>query len=132
MTSSLLAKHCTAQIDDDINVILVAFADDEVEPQEYILLQRSIECEDGDKELGFDKVHITHNNESQSIYGGIQRFVLNKHSVEMVLDENTADAIGTDTKIEILLDQSIQENPAVKQILQQMFVDEPHVFTSNI
>lgn len=67
MSTKVNASYVFTGIEDDI--ILIGFADDEFDTKEHILLQKSLEADEQDIELGQDKVHITYIDELNSTYG---------------------------------------------------------------
>ncbi len=129
MATRLNAKFLYAQIEND--VIMVGFADDEFETKDYVLLQKSLIFNEQDKELGFDKVHITYQDELYSKYGGIQKIVLDKGVCEILLDSKTGNILGTGEKIEILFPNDFDLSD-VKNHLEQMFIHDTGSFVSKI
>jgi hypothetical protein len=131
MTTKFNANFLYAQVDEN-NVIMVGFADDEFETQDYVLFQKSLVCNEQDKEMGFDKVHITYCNQTQSSYGDILKFVLKNGLIEINLDEKTASELRTDEQIEIVFPQNNIKIVDVKQYLAKMFADKDSVFVSKV
>lgn len=125
------ANFLYAQVDEN-DVIMVGFADDEFETQDYFLFQKSLVCNEQDKEMGFDKIHITYSNQTQSTYGNILKFVLKNGLVEITLDAKTASELRTDEQIEIVFPQNDIKLVDVKQYLAKMFADKDSVFVSKV
>ncbi|OMF92030.1 Imm10 family immunity protein [Paenibacillus sp. FSL R7-0273] len=93
------ANFIYAQADDENDVLMIGFADDQYEPEEYILLQQTMHPDEQDLELGFDKIHITYNDESQSQYGGIEKVLLKPGSIEISLDEEAVEALDCESAV---------------------------------
>ncbi|WP_138756390.1 Imm10 family immunity protein [Paenibacillus sinopodophylli] len=66
---------------------MIGFADDEFDTQECVLLQKTLNLNEEDVEVGLDKVHITYNDELQSLYGGIIKCYFTRNQVEITLNE---------------------------------------------
>lgn len=130
MTTKFKANFLYAQVDEN-DVIMVGFADDEFETKDYILFQKSLVSDEQDKKMGFDKVHITFCDQTQSVYGNILRFVLKKGLVEVNIDSKTANEISTDERIEIAFPANSKLDD-IKHYLTKMFVDKDNVFVSEV
>lgn len=103
------------------DIITVGFADNEFNVNEYILLQKSTICDEQDKALGHDKVHITYTDELHSAYGGISKAFLGSNSLKLSLDKSTADRLGTGYQINIVLAENFKEYEVLKHNLQMIF-----------
>jgi hypothetical protein len=78
MTISFHAK-CVAiedMMEDDY--WLVGFADDEFETTQYLMLQRGMEDDEQDVRFGMNTYHVERDGQQYSMYGGIERFVLQR------------------------------------------------------
>ncbi|MBB3114158.1 hypothetical protein FHS18_006276 [Paenibacillus phyllosphaerae] len=122
-TAQFLYSNC----DEEIDVILVGFADQEFETKEYILLQRSLESDDRDKALGLDKVHLTINGEECSGYCDIKELLLRSNSLEIILDESTAEGLELPKHIKIEFNVDVEQLQAMRNHLELMFQNEPGV-----
>ncbi len=92
MTFARTANTVTVDEINDALVIGFAQLDHDGVPEEYVLLQRSL---DGDEdEPGIDGVYIERDDQRLSGYGGITRFVLQRDQVLVELDEPTGLALG--------------------------------------
>jgi hypothetical protein len=107
MSTKINASYFLNGIEDDI--ILVGFADDEFDTKEHILLQKSLEYDEQDKELGQDKVYITYIDKLYSTYGGILMVTLKSDVVEILVDADTAKILNTEERIEVFLPKDCNE-----------------------
>jgi hypothetical protein len=83
MQKVLKANFLYGGVDEDSDVLMVGFADDEFDTKEYILLQKTLVPGQKDKELGLDKVHIEYNDQSRSTYAGILNIVMYNDGIEI-------------------------------------------------
>ena len=118
--------------EDSDSYISIAFADDEFDTEEYIILQKAIFCTEEDKELGMDKVYIEYKDQLYSNYGGILKVILKNGLIEIYVDCNTAKVLGTNEQITVTFDQDVSCINDLKMYLQKMFVDELGVFICEI
>ena len=65
----------------DNGVTIVGLADDAKDPHRYILFQQTVIPSEQDINLGFECPHITLNNETRSVYGGVERVALDDGSL---------------------------------------------------
>ncbi|GIP24539.1 Imm10 family immunity protein [Paenibacillus sp. J22TS3] len=129
MTTTLTANFLYAQIDEEIDVLMIGFADDEFETSEYILLQKTLNPSEEDIEAGFDEVHITYNDESQSIYGGISKFHFTPTRTEITLNEKAAGILNSSPVIVIHYDQEKVDCIEFHNYLLQMFSNEKEIYS---
>ncbi|MCZ8518493.1 MULTISPECIES: Imm10 family immunity protein [Paenibacillus] len=119
------AHFLYSNFDEEMEVVLVGFADQEFETKEYILLQRSTESDDQDKALGLDKVHITINGEDCSDYCDIKEIILRSDSLEIILDDSTVKVLQIPNHIAIRFNVAVDQLQAIKNHLELMFRNEP-------
>lgn len=127
MATQLVSNFIFAGIEDTI--IMVGFADDEYNTEKHLLLQKSLEFDEQDKELGQDKVHLTYIDELYSAYGGILKFELKDITVEILLDERTAKKLKIEERLEIILPKSGYDRENLIYHLKLMFKDSPNALT---
>lgn len=127
MATQLVSNFIFAGIEDTI--IMVGFADDEYNTEKHLLLQKSLEFDEQDKELGQDKVHLTYIDELYSAYGGILKFKLKDITVEILLDERTAKKLKIEERLEIILPKSGYDRENLIYHLKLMFKDSPNTLT---
>lgn len=123
MTNTLGAKFIYTQ--DDGQVVMVGFADDQFETKNYILLQRTLKPDDSDLELGHDSIHVTIGDQNCSGYGGVKRFVLGASQASLHLASAFADELNIDKEHMIFLQYSELDVSALRDHLQVLFAKSP-------
>lgn len=83
MSKRLEFDATAVSIDEQDEAYIVGFADDEMEPTQYIILQRSIEDGEQDDELGFNTYFVEIGDPSVSGYGGISSVTLKQDQIEL-------------------------------------------------
>jgi hypothetical protein len=129
MNTVLNANFLYAQIDEETDVIMIGFADNEFDTKDYILLQKTLNPSEEDVEAGFDEVHIIYNDESQSLYGGISKFYFTPNRVEITLNEDATEILNSSPVIVI---NYVQENINVNEFheyLLQMFSNGQGIYS---
>ncbi|MEK5447029.1 Imm10 family immunity protein [Paenibacillus sp. FSL R7-0331] len=122
MMSTFTANFIYAQADDENDVLMIGFADDQYDPQEYILLQLTMHPDEQDLALGFDKIHMTYNDESQSQYGGIEKVLLKPGSIEIYLDEEAIEALDCEAAVvRVNFDPDVLNLEERRELFEQMF-----------
>lgn len=101
------ARHITN--DDDGSTIAIGFADDEFSPSRFVLIQKSLNADERDRVMGFDKIHIQIEDESRSGYGGIIEVSMGHDRLTVFLDQAARAALKIDGDIEILVDRIIPD-----------------------
>jgi hypothetical protein len=132
MRTTLNANFLYSQVNNDIDVLIIGFADDEFDTEEYVLLQRSLNPTNEDKELGYDKVHITYNDESQSLYGGIKKFFLKRNLIEITLEQEVSEILNCHNVIEITFCIGKDEVIDIHNYLIKMFSNENSIYHFDI
>ena len=96
----MLRANCvTCQTHDD--VAMLAFADDEFNTTQYVMLQKGLKPSQQDRALGLDKLHIEVNSQDQSGYGSVETAWLEENRLVLKLDPKAAADISVDETIEI-------------------------------
>lgn len=132
MNTTLNANFAYAQIDEEIDALLIGFADDEFDTQEYVLLQKTLDPSEEDIRAGFDAVYITYSDESQSMYGGISKIHFTPNKTEITLNHDAAKRLNSSTLIEINYDSSKVNADEFHTYLLQMFADGQGIYSFNI
>lgn len=132
MNTVLNAGFLYAGADEETDVLMIGFADDEFDPQEYILLQKTLDPGEEDMQAGFDKIHISYNNEAQSLYGGILKLYFSANVTEITLTQDAAGQLNCARKIVINYDQEKADLPEFHKYLLQMFADDPGVLAVDL
>ena len=132
MNTTLNANFLYAHIDEEIDVLMVGFADDEFDTQEYVLLQKTLNPSEDDVESGFDKVHITYNNELQSLYGGITKCYFTCNHIVITLNEEATEILNSNPVIIIKYNQEKVDINQFHKYLLQLFSSEQDVYSCDI
>ena len=91
-------------IQDEGEIAMVGFADNEHDAKEYVLLQRTLCPSGNDIDRGWDNVHIMVNDESRSAYGGILQITLSNKQVIIEVTLTTAAHLQTAETIHVNMD----------------------------
>ena len=105
---------------------LVGFADSRTQPQEYIILQRSVQSDDDEPDTYFLEI----NGQECSGYGGIRRATLDntKFTLELAEDNDYADGL---TGVTITYDAH-DVTPDLKNYLTLVFQGTDCAFSSSV
>jgi hypothetical protein len=90
----------------DGEVAMVGFADQQYDTQEYVLLQRMLRPSGDDVRRGRHDVHINVNDETRSAYGGVKRIALLNKQVLIEVSPTTANYLGTGETISVNLENA--------------------------
>lgn len=101
-------------------VVMLAFADDPAAPSQYVLLQRTLNPSQQDKDLGQDRVHVQVNGELNSGYGDISEASLDRSGLSFRLTQETAERLRTDEHVAIKFSLSADELRDVEAKLSAM------------
>ena len=99
-------------------VLTVGFADDQSEPQEYLMFQNWLDASEVGED---DEIYIERDGQQHGTYGGIERLVLSRDQALMWLSPETAKAINTEQEVTIIFS-------ATDKQFQQLKADLEHVF----
>ncbi|MGW8391134.1 Imm10 family immunity protein [Pseudoduganella sp. HUAS MS19] len=83
MSKHLVFKASVVSVDEQDEAYIVGFADDEMEPTQYIILQRSIEDDEQEDELGLNTYFLEIGDPAVSGYGGINTATLKQDQIEI-------------------------------------------------
>lgn len=104
---------------------LVGFADSRTQPQEFIILQRSIQSDDDEPDMYFLEI----NGQECSGYGGIRRATLDKNTFTLELAEDNDYAHGL-AAVSITYDAQ-DVTPDLKHYLALVFQGTDCEFTTS-
>lgn len=121
MTVEWPASFFSATLEDD--VWLVAFADAADEPEHYLVLQRSTECDEQDAALGQDTYHLEISSPALSGYGGVAQVRIEQDRIIFSMDSSVTWCMGLDQLV-LLLAPELQDDPAIEQALREVFVEQ--------
>ena len=85
----------------DGEVAMVGFADQQYDTRAYVLLQRTLHPSDDDVHRGWDDVHITVNDQTRSTYGGIKQIAMQERLVLIEVSSTTANHLGTGETVSV-------------------------------
>ena len=105
-------------------VALLALADDELNPSQYILLQRTLEPDQQDRNLGHDKVHIELNSQVQSTYCDVEQAQVQRGRIVLQIDAKTASRLSSHKTIDITFDVTAAQLDEMRQQLRLLLGDE--------
>lgn len=109
------AEHIFAE--DNENEIIVGFANDELEPSKYLILERAHQFDEQDEELKMDRVFIQVEDQSRSNYGGITAIAQRDNLLIFELDEKAKRNLQINGRIKITLDEEDSKLRAVLALL---------------
>ena len=121
MTVEWPASFFSATLEDD--VWLVAFADAADEPEHYLLLQRSTECDEQDAALGQDTYHLEISSPALSGYGGVAHVRIEQERIIFSMSSPVTWCAGLDQFV-LLLAPELQDDPAIEQALREVFGEQ--------
>lgn len=121
MTVEWPASFFSATLED--YVWLVAFADAADEPEHYLLLQRSTECDEQDAALGQDTYHLEISSPALSGYGGVAQVRIEQDRIIFSMASSVTWCMGLDQLV-LLLAPELQDDPAIEQALREVFVEQ--------
>ena len=121
MTVEWPASFFSATLEDD--VWLVAFADAADEPEHYLLLQRSTECDEQDAALGQDTYHLEISSPALSGYGGVAQVRIEQERIIFSMDSSVTWCAGLD-RLVLRLAPELQDDPAIEQALGAVFIEQ--------
>lgn len=104
----------------DNGVALLGFADDEFDTTQYLLLQRTLEPDQQDRDLGLDRLHIELNDQARSDYGTVEDARLRRQGVTFRLDRTTAATVSNGESIEIAFDVTAARLQEIAEQLRRL------------
>jgi hypothetical protein len=101
-------------------VALVGFADNKMNPSQYVLLQRTLTPTPQDMNCGFDKLYIEVNSQLHSGYGAVRTADFQRDMLVLRLDQKLASNISVDSVITIRFDLSIERFKEIAEVFGQL------------
>ena len=115
--------EAVAVVHPDNMCFLVGFADDKLNTEQYLMLQRSFEddVDQQEVELGHDTYYLEWRDQAFSLYGGVQRFVLRRDHITCTFSPAGTAALdgATSARIGFKLDEP--EFRLLRQRLKDIF-----------
>jgi hypothetical protein len=106
--------------------LVVLSADETLEAERYLIVQRATEYSEQDKRLGMDDVYIETCGQGWSWYGHIESFRLCPKKITVQLDGEAAARIGDTGAIEASFSLSPEEFANLREALRQAFSGCPY------
>ena len=98
-------------------VATLGFNADDREPGNYILLQRDLNPQQADRDLGHDRPYVEIGEQMCSAYGAVREGVIRGGSLVLALDPRIATALGIDEAIEIVFaSDHVRRDEVVEQL----------------
>jgi hypothetical protein len=115
--------NAVAVVDPDNACFLVGFADEKLDTQQYLILQRAFEDDVGeqDRVLGHDTYHVEYCDQGNALYGGIERCTLFRDHIECTLSAAGSAALNGATSARIGFDLDEPEFMLLSQRLKDIF-----------
>ncbi|AOR63699.1 Imm10 family immunity protein [Pectobacterium wasabiae] len=108
----------------DEAVLTVGFADNEDNPQHFLILQRAEEPDEQDEELGQDTYYVEIGNPGMAGYGGIDDVLVATNKIIFTCS-NTTNWCKTIKTIEIGLTPELGTIDEIDASLRQIFTETP-------
>ncbi|KHT26633.1 hypothetical protein RC98_13020 [Pectobacterium carotovorum subsp. carotovorum] len=111
-------------------ILTVGFADNEDDPQHFLILQRAEEPDEQDEELGQDTYYVEIGNPSVAGYGGIDAVLVTTNKIIFTCSGTTSWRKEIET-IEIEISPPLGAIDSIESSLRKIFIDTPtHVSRS--
>ncbi|MFC7677386.1 Imm10 family immunity protein [Paenibacillus sp. GCM10028914] len=123
MNTLLKASFIYFGIEDE--TLIIGFADDEFETNDYLLLQKSLYLDDNQL---LNQIHITINNQDRSKYGGIVSISQGTKLITIILTNETAESLKVSTRIDIEYDIDDEKRQTLTDYFYKLNVDNEIIF----
>lgn len=117
MAYHLSAAHIFCEDDDRM---MVSFADDEFEPNKFVILRQACLNNDQDNDFGTDKIQVQVESWSRSHYGGIVAVNMETDNVSFFLNESAQFDLKVDGNIEIFFNADHPRAHVMLSTLEKM------------
>ena len=117
---------------DDGEIVMVGFADQQYDTKRFVLLQRGKRISNRERALGQGDVHVTVDDQSRSMYGGIRlaRFLETKLIIK--LKKGCGRRLGTDEEIMIRFSADDTQRAELLARMRELFAHRPHTFVVEV
>lgn len=126
MAYKFKATHISIQ--DEGDILTIGFADDEISPSKYLILQKKHNYDDQDKKLGMDKIYVEIGDQSQSSYGGVVSILQKNNKICFQLDDSASRSLKIDHLVDIDLFISDENVQRISEKLNYIADEEGIVF----
>lgn len=106
------------------DVLTVGFADSENDPQSFLILQRAIEPDEQDKELGQDTYYVEIGDPGMAGYGGIDDVAITEEKIIFTYSGTTNWCKRIKT-FEIDISPQLAAIDDIEASLREIFIDTP-------
>ncbi|WP_256077331.1 Imm10 family immunity protein [Massilia sp. YIM B04103] len=113
----------TISIEEDEYSLTIGFLDDGEEPHKYVLLQKTLEPDEQDEELGMDVAHIEIEDQARSGYGGIASIAVDDGGLCIRLNEKGKKFLDVAGQLLIAFESPAQK-VELQAALQRMCEDD--------
>lgn len=110
---------------DDDGIVMVGFADRQHDARAYVLLQRTRDVDDEDRELGLAGVHVEVDDQRHGGYGVLARFELARGSARLVVRPERVAAFGAGPELTVTFDLDDAGHALLVERLRALFEEEP-------
>lgn len=110
-------------VDEDEASFAIAFADDEFQPQRYVMLQREKHATEQDIALGMDACLVEVDDPGRSCYGGVASLELHADRAVIRFEEDAVETLGGAEVLAIGFSLRPRELQQVRGCLARMFSD---------
>lgn len=114
--------------EDDDEVLMVGFADRQVDTEHYLLLEGSKEIDPGDED-GMEGVYLEIDDQIRSIYGGIRSIELEEDVLTLHLEPHAAKQLRTGPTFVVRFEASPAERADMVKGLTALFASTPEIFS---
>ena len=114
-------KYNFVASDEENGVQTVGFVDDQFNTQQYLIFQNWLDAEAEGED---DEIYIERNDQSQGIYGGVERLILARDHALLLLSSETATVINTEEEVKILFSVTDEQFQQLKMGLEIVFTDK--------
>ena len=105
----------------EYNSYLIGFADDKNELKEYVIVERALEFDEQDIELGMDSYYFEYSDQSNSGYGLCTKVILRQNEIVFLIKHECMDDI---TSITVSYKENIIEDiNEYRKMLSNIFAD---------
>jgi Immunity protein 10 len=118
-----VARRCAVAELEDVSAFVIVLYDDRDDPDLWLEVQKSLDVDEEDKELGMNGYCVC-TSDGATHYGGIQSCSLSRDVFELRFSEDAEQVLGFD-HLTVHLDLPESEKIALRDGLERVFKDDP-------